>query len=97
MREQPCSPIGGTYGTSTNLVQIYGNLPASSQVPNLTNNQLAQVAASGIPQFTYEQYNQIMQMLGKGNENSGLPMTTGMAHHVTLSEDKLKWIIDMNF
>ncbi|XP_075091814.1 uncharacterized protein LOC142171975 [Nicotiana tabacum] len=53
----------------------------TSNVPNLTNNQLAQVAASGIPQFTYEQYNQIMQMLGKGNENSGLPMTTGMAHH----------------
>ncbi|XP_075111723.1 uncharacterized protein LOC142181931 [Nicotiana tabacum] len=88
------NPTGGTYGTPINLATASGNPSVSLQVSNSPNNQSAQAAIGGIPQFTQEQYNQIMQMLRKGNENSGSAMAAGMTHSITVLTDKPKWIID---
>ncbi|XP_070031810.1 uncharacterized protein [Nicotiana tomentosiformis] len=65
------------------------NFAGVSQVQQASQNFQA-----GIPQFTQEQYNQILQLLGKQPECSGSAMAVGMPLCGDITKILAKWIVD---
>ncbi|XP_075096151.1 uncharacterized protein LOC142174258 [Nicotiana tabacum] len=81
------APISVVFGASVNL--------ARNVEPCQGQNQNIQAGLTGIPQFSQEQYTQILQMLGKGNENDNSYVPAGIANAATAtSQGLIKWIAD---
>ena len=52
-------------------------------------------AFGAIPQFTEQQYKQILTMLdSEKSEADHVALTTGMIPHTTIISDDVKWIVD---
>ncbi|XP_019250920.1 PREDICTED: uncharacterized protein LOC109229825 [Nicotiana attenuata] len=78
--------------TSPAQVGSTANFAGVSQVQQM--QQTSQSLQTGIPQFTQDQYNQILQLLGKQPECSGSAMAAGMPFCGDITKILTKWIVD---
>ncbi|OIT22086.1 hypothetical protein A4A49_65486, partial [Nicotiana attenuata] len=86
-----------TRPTGNNQTYTTTNFAGTSQVQHSAMpGQRTQNVMLNVPQFTQEQYHQIIQLLRKGSEgnNSTTPLLTGIASCVVTHEVLAKWIVD---
>nr|XP_016464025.1 PREDICTED: uncharacterized protein LOC107787023 [Nicotiana tabacum] len=98
----------GGFGTANFVQGNTGNYPSETLSSSNTGQagstvnfagisqmqQTNQSFQAGIPQFTQEQYNQILQLLGKQTECSGSAITACMPSCADITEILTKWIVD---
>ncbi|XP_009781844.2 uncharacterized protein [Nicotiana sylvestris] len=87
-------PSSGSFEASANLAGLQqNNLDSTSQG--------GQGVIAGVPQFTVDQYNQILYLLGKSNITSSSQsdpqssaMSAGMTPSFVATEAEVRWIVD---